>query len=166
MNSRRVVYLGLGVVVLVCVVTVIIFASRSTGTPSPIAQQTSTTTTPVAMPVPQGMPSFAAPGKLVAGFPQVLILDASSSIGKSYTINYASSTNQYTTEWTSANAIEIVYNDYISYMKANNWVITNEITQYSDSRGIYATQGSSTILTVSILAKGSGSDVTVSYVGN
>src|ERR1700733_9495778 len=109
-------------------------------------------------------PAYVAPGQLAAGFPKQLILGATtSSVSQSYSINYASSTNQYTAVWTSTISLQPLFAQYQAYLAANGWVVSHTTTTYQNSRGIYAVKGG-TAVNISIIATGTnGSQVTVSY---
>lgn len=109
------------------------------------------------------VPSYAPMGQLVAGFPKELILDPAAQIGTSYSINYSASTNQYTAQWNSSSSMTSLYGQYKSYLQTNGWTITNDVTKYSASRGLYATQGSAEV-SVAIMQQGKGSQVIVGYL--
>lgn len=108
-------------------------------------------------------PVFAPQGQLVPQFPQSLILDSNAAVSGSYSVNYSSSTNQYTAEYNSSSSMATLYAQYKQYLPANGWTITNDSAQYAHSRGLYATNASSDV-TLTIIPQGSGSQVTISYV--
>lgn len=107
-------------------------------------------------------PLFAPKGQLVTGFPQDLILDSNAAVSGSYSIQYSSSTNQYTAEWNSSSSMSDLYNDYKQYLPAHGWAITNDLAQNASSRGIYA-QNASSDVSVVIVPQDSGSAATVTY---
>ncbi len=109
-------------------------------------------------------PVFAPQGQLVSLFPGRLILDgSSSSVGGSYSVDYSSSTDQYTAEFDSSSSMLSVYASYTQYLPANGWTITNAMTRYASSRGLYASNASSDVA-VGIVSQGKGSQVTVTYL--
>ncbi len=117
-------------------------------------------------PAPTGpAPVFAPQGQLTPNFPTALILDPQAEINSSYSINYDASTNQYTAEWNSSSSMASLYNNYKTYFGANGWTITNNITKYSSSRGLYASNASSDVA-VGIVSLGNDSQVTISYITN
>ncbi len=119
---------------------------------------------PASQPTASGpAPSYAPSGQLVAGFPKALVLDQAAQISSSYSINYSASTNQYTAEWNSPSSMASLYGQYKSYFQTNGWKITNDVTKYSASRGLYATKGSAEA-SVAIMQQGKGSQVIVGYL--
>jgi len=113
-------------------------------------------------PVPMGTPAFAPSGQLTPGFPKGLVLDSLARVSQSYSINYSTSTNQYTVSFNSSSSVADIYNEYLAYLPANGWPITNKVTEYKNSRGLYA-ENASSVVSVAIVVQGSGSQVTVSY---
>ena len=109
------------------------------------------------------VPVYAPQGQLVPQFPKGLILDSNAAISGSYSINYSSSTNQYTAEYNSSNTMASLYTKYKAYLPANGWVITNDISEYSGSRGLYASNASSDVA-VAVVSQKQGSQVTITYV--
>jgi len=109
------------------------------------------------------VPVYAPQGQLVPQFPPSLILGTSTIVNGSYAINYTSSTNQYTVEFNSSSSMASLYTSYKQYLSANGWTITNDITKYPTSRGLYASNTSSSV-TVGIAQNNKGSQVTISYV--
>lgn len=106
----------------------------------------------------------APTGQLVPGFPPSLVLGTSSQVSNSYSINYSTSTNQYTAEWVSSSSIAALYAKYQTYAAANGWTITNH-ADYPTLKGLYATNASSSAaMNVIITPQGNGSKVTLSYV--
>jgi hypothetical protein len=109
--------------------------------------------------------SATSPIQLVPQFPSGLIVDSNAQIVSSYATNYSASLNQYSTEWYSAMSVADIYNAYINYFQSNGWTITNRQTNYSNSRGLYAINGSTTEASISIVTRAvGGSDVTSVYV--
>jgi hypothetical protein len=109
-------------------------------------------------------PVYAAKGTLIAGFPPSLVLDNSAQIGNSYSIASATSTNQYTAEWSSTIPMAALFNTYVHYFSANGWTIMNKEDDQATFRGIYA-QTASSSANVTITAAGQGSTASVSYEG-
>ena len=108
-------------------------------------------------------PVFAQQGQLVPNFPKNLILDNAAVISGSYSINYSSSTNQYTAEYNSSSSMASLYAQYKQYLPANGWTITNDITKFSSSRGLDATNASSSVA-VAVVSEKTGSQVTITYL--
>ncbi len=108
-------------------------------------------------------PVFAPQGQLVPQFPKSLILDSNAAISGSYSINYSSSTNQYTAEYDSSSTMASLYAQYKQYLPANGWAITNNITKYSSSRGLYASNASSDV-SVAIVSQVNGSRAIITYL--
>lgn len=112
---------------------------------------------------PQGAIAFAPSGQLIAGFPKDLILDSDPAVSGSYSINYSSSTNQYTAEWNSSSSMESLYEAYKAYLPSHGWTLFNNVTKYAASRGLYARNAASDV-SVAIVAQGSGSQVVLTYL--
>lgn len=108
-------------------------------------------------------PVFAPQGQLVPQFPKSLILDNSAAVNGSYSINYSTSTDQYTAEFNSSSSMASLYSEYTQYLSANGWMITNSSTMYSTSRGLYASNASSDVA-VGIVSQTGGSQVTITYL--
>lgn len=144
------------IVVAAAVLAAIIWyaASRNTAQP-PVAPEQATQT--------PGSVTYAPTGQLAPGFPRDLILDSHAAVSGSYSINYSSTTNQYTASWTSSSSMLSLYGAYKQYFSAKGWTITNDDTQYPNLRVLYATNGSSTA-SADIVKAGSGSQATVTYV--
>ena len=115
-------------------------------------------------PVTGSAPAYAPQGQLVANFPKELILDNAAVISDSYAINYSTSTNQSTAVWNSSSSMDSLYQSYKQYLPAHGWTITNDITKYATSRGLYATKGTTEVVSVSIVTQHKESQVTVTYV--
>ncbi len=140
------------VVALVAIVLAVLMLASYRPAPSPATQQG-----------PSGpTPSYAAKGQLTPGFPRDLILDNAAQISNSYSINYSATINQYTAEWTSSLAMDALYAIYRVYFAKNGWTIVNAAAASGTWRGIYATDHSHDA-NVTIIARGKGSKVTVSY---
>lgn len=146
MNDSKRIWVWVGVVVIVVAIIVwAVFGFKGFETP----------------PVPQA--AFAPQGRLVPQFPTNLILDSNASVSGSYSINYSSSTNQYTAEYNSSSSMASLYSQYKQYLPANGWTITNNITANSNSRGLYAINASSDVA-VGIVSQAGGSAVTITYL--
>ena len=108
-------------------------------------------------------PVFASQGQLVPQFPKDLILDSNAAVSDSYSVNYSSSTDQYTAEFDSSSSMASLYTSYKQYLPANGWTITNDMTRYTNSRGLYASNASSDVA-VGIVSQGDGARVTITYL--
>ena len=111
----------------------------------------------------QSQPNYASPGQLVSGFPAELVLDSNAAVKESYSIDYGKNTNQYTASFNSNESMESLYSSYKKYLEDNGWSITNEITKYPTSRGLYAVKGLADA-SVAIIDKSDARQVTVSYL--
>jgi hypothetical protein len=109
------------------------------------------------------VPAFAPQGQLVPNFPKGLILDNGAIINGSYSINYSSSTNQYTAEYDSSSTVTALYNNYQSYLPQNGWTITGSLATHPTFDAIAATQNNNQLQVV-ISTKNKGSQVTITYV--
>jgi hypothetical protein len=106
----------------------------------------------------------APTGQLITGFPKELILDDASQMNNSYSINYSSSTNQYTAEWVSSSSLASLYAKYQAYAPANGWTVMNH-ANLPTLKGVYATNASTSVaMNVIITPQGKGSKVTITYV--
>ncbi len=117
-----------------------------------------------------GVPVHAQAGQVVAGFPQELILGAATGtdgspegITNSYSIDYSSSTNQYTAEWDSSSTPAALYAAYQSYLTNNGWTPTNE-ADTTALKGVYAITATSSLNVVITPQGADGAKVTLSYV--
>jgi hypothetical protein len=121
---------------------------------------------PVAPVVTGPVPVFAPKGQLTPNFPKDLIIDSSAAIGGSYSINYSSSTNQYTAGYTSSSTVSTLYKDYQSYLTQHNWTVTGSLTTHPTFDAIAATQGNNQLQVVISTQGGQnkGSQVTITYV--
>ncbi len=112
-------------------------------------------------------PVYAAAGQLVAGFPSTLILDNAAKVSESYSIGYSASLNQYTAQWNSSSSMASLDILYQNYLSKNGWRITKQSTNRPafspEFRGIYATNGSYDA-NVTIVAEGTGAEVTITYL--
>lgn len=106
---------------------------------------------------------YAPSGQVIFGFPLQLILDPTPTTTNGYSITYSSTAVQYTVAWNSTISMTSLYDTYKQYLPANGWTITNDITNYPTSRGLYAQNSSSTVA-IAIVAQGSGSQVSLSYL--
>ena len=109
------------------------------------------------------VPVFAPQGQLVPQFPKDLILDSSAAISGSYSVNYSSSTNQYTATYDSSSTVATIYSDYQSYLPKNNWTVTGSLTTHPTFNAIAAAQGNNRLQIV-ISTQTKGSEVTITYV--
>lgn len=142
--------------VAVVVIAVILFFVWK---PQPYTPSTSTPST-----TGNPAPVYAPQGQVVSGFPQQLLLDNSSQISSSYSISYSSSTNQYTAQWSSSTSLQDLYQTYKTYLQANGWTITNDMSSGPD-RGLYAVNASNDVLSVLITPNSSGGiNVVAGYV--
>lgn len=111
------------------------------------------------------VPVYAAQGQLTPQFPKSLILDGLSSVNSSYSINYASSTNQYTAIFDASTSIDVLFKSYRQYFLANHWQIQNAVTSLPTSRSLYAiTSSSEANVSITQAQRGIGSQVTISYL--
>ncbi len=131
--------------------------------------------TPQVGPAPVHVPA----GQVVSGFPEQLLTGGAASgtkavastsmpqVTNSYSINYSSSTNQYTTEWVSSSSLAAILGNYKSSLPAQGWTITG-VADKSTYKGIYAvnTAGAQLNITIQPVAflPSAGSKVTVSYL--
>jgi hypothetical protein len=106
---------------------------------------------------------YAATGELASGFPAELILDANAKLSNSYSLDYNAALNQYTAVFTSDKSMTALFASYQAYFSKNGWAVTNAITKYPTSRGLYAQKGTSDA-SVAIFEGGSSREVTVSYL--
>jgi hypothetical protein len=149
MNDSRRIWVWVGVVIVV-VVVVLIFVWKPSRKPafSPI-------------------PVYAPQGQLVPQFPKGLILDSNAAISGSYSINYSSSTNQYTAEYDSSSSLATLYGKYKTYFENNGWVIKNISKVNAASKiGVVYAATSSVNVNVTLIAHGDGSAATISYVAH
>lgn len=107
-------------------------------------------------------PQHASSGQIVPGFPQQLVLDSGAQVSNSYSLVYASST-QYTTQVNSSSSVSDSFGSYQSYFQTNGWTILNLSQSSPTVEGLYATNATAAA-TVTIIAEGTGSQVTVTYV--
>jgi len=106
----------------------------------------------------------AAPtGQLVAGFPHELILDAAAQVSDSYSIDYSSSTDQYTTEWVSSSSAATLAQAYVQYFASSGWTVVNSSTEAPTYYSLYAVT-STADANVVMATRGNALDVTVSYI--
>lgn len=81
---------------------------------------------------------FAPAGELAPGFPGELILDGKENIESSFSVNYGPGVSQYTANFSTDGSLRATADKYKSYLEKNGWIITNEISQHENSRGLYA----------------------------
>lgn len=108
-------------------------------------------------------PVYAPQGELIPQFPKDLILGPAAVVSQSYSLSYSSATNQYTAEFNSSSSMTSLYASYVAYLPAHGWTVTNQLTSFANSRGVSATNASSSVQ-VSIVAHNGGSQVIVGYV--
>ncbi|HVM76656.1 MAG TPA: hypothetical protein VMU07_00695 [Candidatus Paceibacterota bacterium] len=155
-NKRRgSVLIWIGIVALVVIVLLLIFW-KPNASQNPSNPGTGTQTG-----APQ--PTFAPQGQTVAGFPKDLILDPNASIGSSYSLNYAASTNQYTAQWNSSMTMAALFAKYTAYFSANGWTITNQQSK-PQLDSIYAKNTDGSEANLAIYPQGTGNEVIISYV--
>jgi hypothetical protein len=141
-------WVGVIIVVIVVVVWIVWAAWKPT-----VPQQTNSGPTPV----------FAPQGQLVPQFPKDLILDSNAAISGSYSIDYSSSTNQYTAEYDSSSTVTSLYNQYQTYLPQNGWTMAGTLTTHPTFDVLAATQGNDQLqVVISTLSK--GSQVIITYV--
>jgi hypothetical protein len=107
--------------------------------------------------------TYAPQGQVVPQFPQELILDANPSVTQSYSINYSSSTNQYTAQWNSTTAMSALVTKYKNYFSAHGWSVTDNDLVTTTAKSLSASTSTASVL-VTILSQPKGSQVTVSYL--
>jgi len=110
------------------------------------------------------MPSYAPPGQVVAGFPQELILGADASFTESYSVNYSSSTNQFTAQWDSSSTVDDLVSQYQKYFSANGWTAGMNQTASNSFQSISATNSNGASALVTIVPQSEGSQVSVTYL--
>ncbi len=110
-------------------------------------------------------PVYAPKGELTPQFPKELILGGASAVGNSYAINYSSSTNQYTAQWSSASSLANIVAQYKTYLSANGWSVTVNKSVTPSFQSIFARKANLQTL-VSIVTEATGTQVTVTYVKN
>ena len=110
---------------------------------------------------------YAPQGQLTPNFPKELVLDPQAQIASSYSVNYDSTTNQYTAQWVSSTTLATMYGDYKTYFSSNGWAITNSSGATSTSKlgAIYASTSAANV-SVTMLAQGKATQVTVTYVAH
>ncbi|HUC31361.1 MAG TPA: hypothetical protein VMR99_01570 [Candidatus Paceibacterota bacterium] len=108
-------------------------------------------------------PVFAPQGQLTPNFPKALILDSNAAISGSYSINYSSSTDQYTAEYDSSSTVTALYNKYQSYLPQNGWTVNGSLTTHPTFDAIAASQGNNQLQIV-ISTESEGSQVIITYV--
>ncbi|MBU6500323.1 MAG: hypothetical protein KGJ89_00640 [Patescibacteria group bacterium] len=108
--------------------------------------------------------AYASQGKLTPGFPSELILgSANATTSQSYQINYPyDGSTQDTTDFISAESMLDLFSQYKKYFSQNGWTITREITKYTNSRGLGAEKGG-TSMSMAIVDNGKVREVTISY---
>lgn len=108
-------------------------------------------------------PTYAPAGKIVSGFDQQLVLDRAPAVTNSYSVPASGTSTQYTTNWNSSSSMASLYASYENYFKQNKWTILGQNASDPTFSNIDATNGTEYV-NVTILAKGKGSQVVVSYV--
>ena len=121
---------------------------------------------PQATPPPQATgPVYAPQGQVTPDFPKDLLIDSSATINQSYAINYSSSTNQYTAQFSSTSTVTQLFNSYKAYLVSKGWTITGTLTTQPDYDIIAASQGNAQMeAVIAVGAQKQGSQATVTYV--
>jgi hypothetical protein len=137
-NRRGNMWVWVGIIVVIIAVILFIFWKPGSWSPAN---------------VPQGTPAYAPQGQLASGFPQNLILDTGAALQSSYSINYSTSTNQYTAQWDSSSTPQSLLSKYDAYLPANGWTITNQQAGPT-LKSIYATDASASLNFVASVQNG------------
>ena len=115
--------------------------------------------------VPAGPTAVFAPkGQLVPQFPKELIVDSKAAVAGSYSISYATSTNQYSASYLSSSTVLSLYGKYKTYFSGNGWTMGQWPAPSSAFAALGAVQDGNKVQ-VSIVAEGKQTQVTVNYVG-
>lgn len=149
-KRRGNVLIWIGILALIVIVLLVIFWKPSTPAPAPVTQ-------------PQ--PAYVPQGQVVSGFPQTLILDPNAQVNSSYSINYSSSTNQYTAEWISSMSMAALFGKYKTYLSANGWSLTSQSSKPTLD-GVYAADANGDVANVAIFPQATGNEVVVTYVAH
>jgi hypothetical protein len=150
-SAKSVRRLALTVVIAVAVAAALAFVFFYKKAPAPAGQTGA-----------QPVPKYAPQGELTPGFPRELILDSKAALQNSYTINYNPNSHQYTVSFNSLKSMTSLFGLYKDYFKGSGWGIVNEITEYKDSRGLYAVKGGA-VASIAIIDGGKTRNVIVSY---
>lgn len=152
MKDPKKVWVWVGVVVVVIAVGAWVFLRTNPGAGNPAPQAAA-----------NPLPVYAPQGQLVPQFPKNLILDSNAVISGSYSIGYASTTNQYTAQYNSSSTVTSLYNEYQSFLSQNGWTINGVITTSPSYDLISASQPNSQ-LQVLINEQSEGSQVVITYL--
>jgi len=109
------------------------------------------------------MSAYASQGEVIAQFPKALFLDNAVAVEQDYSINYSASENQYTAQWNSEDAPEVVLNEYQNYFTSAGWAISAGSTGDPNVQQLSASASTGYAL-VTVAPQGVGSQVTVVYV--
>jgi hypothetical protein len=143
-------WVGVAVVVIIAIVWIVMAAM-----PKSQPQQQAEGPTPV----------YAPQGELTPQFPKDLIIDDSAAITGSYSINYSSSTNQYTAQFTSTSTVKALFDSYKTYLTNNGWTITGTLTTQPTYDIIAATNDAGQMeAVISTSDKGQGAQAIVTYM--
>lgn len=107
---------------------------------------------------------FLPQGAGDTSFPADLIIGSPGSRNGDYPISYEESGQSRTAGFSSPKSMENLFSGYKDYFKKSGWAITNEITKYADSRGLYARRIDAEA-SVAIIDKNKNREVLVSLVG-
>jgi len=154
-RKKRISIAIIAAVVLIAIVLVLGFAARHNGANPAGSSATAVPLAPKA--------AYAASGEVISGFPSGMILDPAAKVASSYSLSYNASLSQYTASFDSKESMADLYAAYGSYFQTGGWTVTNRITTYPTSRGIYAMKDA-TEASVAIITESNGSQVIVSYV--
>ena len=110
------------------------------------------------------VPVYAPQGHLTPQFPKELILDSAAAVSNSFSINYSTSTNQYTASWNSASGAQHWVDQYQSYFSANGWTVKMNPTANAQIRNMVASNDKGYVQ-VLLIPQGAGSQVTITYFG-
>jgi hypothetical protein len=146
MNDSKRVWVWVGVVVVAAAIAVVFVWNPGSKPAAPSAPA----------------PVYAPQGQLVPQFPKDLILDSNAAISGSYSIDYASSSNQYTAEYNSSSSMKSLFGDYQTYLPQNGWTVIGSDATHPMFSEISANQGTNQLQVV-ISQVGKGSQVTISY---
>ena len=107
-------------------------------------------------------PVYAPQGQLTPNFPADLIIDSSTAISQSYSINYSSSTNLYTAIYDSSSSMKMMFQDYMGYFASSTvWKVARVYVEPTyDSIAVTNGNGQAQVV---ISTQGTGSHVAIGY---
>jgi hypothetical protein len=152
MNDPKKTWVWVGVAVVIIAAGVWVFSLVNPGTQSSAPQGTS-----------NPVPVYAPQGQLIPEFPKNLILDNNAVISGSYSIGYASTTNQYTAQYDSSSTVSALFKEYQSFLPQNGWTINGTLTS-SPYYDLIAASQSNSQLQVLINTQTAGSQVVITYL--